>query len=103
MPGPDAHRLGSTMEVAAYGGEDAMSHQLEIRHAQLCQQALEAASPTTEERRETLIQAAQLAAHIAATTESTDPAGSKRWAATATRDRAQAAAQGSNPRWWAGE
>ncbi|MQA14938.1 MAG: hypothetical protein GEV09_12410 [Pseudonocardiaceae bacterium] len=80
-----------------------MSHQLEIRHTQLRQQALEEVSLTTEERRETLIQAAHLAAHIAATTESTDPAVSARWTATATRDRAQAAAQSSNPRWWAGE
>lgn len=80
-----------------------MSHQLENRHTQLCQQALEETSLTAEERRETLIQAAQLAAHIAATTESTDPAVSARWTATATRDRAQAAAQGSNPRWWAGD
>lgn len=75
-----------------------MSHQVEIRHAQLRQQALDEVNLTAEERRETLIQAAQLAAHIAATTEATDPAVSARWAAIATRDRAQAATQDSNPR-----
>lgn len=76
-----------------------MSHQLEIRHAQLRQQALEETSLTAEERREALIQAAHLAAHIAATIESSDPAASARWTTTATHDRAQATAQGSNQRW----